>query len=518
MQKGQGRATPGKRPIAEGAENLLRCSAMRHYDLVIVGCGPGGEKAAIEAAAFGHSVAVVEQSPFVGGAMINTGTLPSKTLRETSVFLDQFRHRNLYGIRLTMDGDLTAKQFLHRERQVVRSEIAIVQENLRSERIALIQGRAALRDSRTVEVLKADGSTEHLEGGAILIATGSYPSRPPDLPFDDGHFYDSDTILNLDRLPRSMAIIGAGVIGCEYASVFSILGIEVHLLDRRPRILPFVDWEIGDRLRTHMEEAGVHFHFGADSISHRKREGSVELELTDGSTVAVEKVLYAGGRLGASRGLGLERLGITVNAKGHIPVDAYYQTAVPGVYAVGDVIGWPALVSTAMEQGRIAVGHAFRHTYKKQLASILPVGIYTVPEISTVGLTEEQAKELGIDYAVGRAPYLQNARGLILGDTTGMVKLIVSASDQRLPEGAAVPGVHAEPGEPPMLMEQQLLGVHIIGELATEIIHAGLACLYYHGTIDYFIQSVFNFPTLSDAFKYAAYDALARLETKKRSQ
>jgi NAD(P) transhydrogenase len=491
---------------------------MQRYDLVILGCGPGGEKAAIEAASFGHTVAIVEQSPFVGGAMINTGTLPSKTLRETSVFLDQFRNRDLYGIRLSMDGDLTIKQFMYRERQVVRSEIAIVLDNLRQERITLVQGRGALRDARTVEVVRPDGSTDRLEGGAILVATGSYPLRPPELPFDDGRFYDSDTILNLDRLPRSMAIIGAGVIGCEYAAVFSILGIEVHLLDRRPRILPFVDWEIGDRLRRHMEEAGVRFHFGADSVRHRVCDGAVELDLTDGTTLSVEKVLYAGGRLGASRGLGLEALGIPISDKGHIQVDGHYQTPVAGVYAVGDVIGWPALVSTAMEQGRIAVGHAFRHAYKKQLASILPVGIYTVPEISTVGLTEEQARELGIDYAVGRAPYLQNARGLILGDTSGMVKLIVSASDQRLPEGAAVPGVQAKPGEPPMLMEQQLIGVHILGELATEIIHAGLACLYYHGTIDYFIQSVFNFPTLSDAFKYAAYDALGQLEQKNRSR
>jgi NAD(P) transhydrogenase len=352
---------------------------------------------------------------------------------------------------------------------------------------------------------------EALGAGAVLIATGSYPLRPPKLPFGDGYFYDSDTILDLDRLPRSMAIIGAGVIGCEYASVFSILGIEVHLLDRRPRILPFVDWEIGDRLRRHMEGAGVRFHFDADSVRHRVGGDGVELDLTDGTTLAVEKVLYAGGRLGASRGLGLERLGIPVNEKGHIRVDGHYETPVPGVYAVGDVIGWPALVSTAMEQGRIAVCHAFRHTYKKQLASVLPVGIYTVPEISTVGLTEEQARDLGIDFEVGRAPYSQNARGLILGDTTGMVKLVVAASNQRLPAGAAIPGVHSRPGEPPMLLENQLIGVHIIGELATEIIHAGLACLYYHGTIDYFIQSVFNFPTLSDAFKYAAYDAMARL-------
>lgn len=489
--------------------------AMSDYDLVVLGCGPGGEKAAIEAASFGHTVAIVEKSPFVGGAMINTGTLPSKTLRETSVFLNQFRNRNLYGIRLSMDGDLTIKRFMYRERQVVRSEIDIVLENLRHERITLIQGAGALLDPRTVEVTRPDGTTITLRGGAVLIATGSYPLRPSALPFDDGRFYDSDTILNLDRLPRSMAIIGAGVIGCEYAAVFSILGIEVHLLDRRPRILPFVDWEIGDRLRRHMEEAGVRFHFGADSVRHRARGGAVELDLTDGSTLTVEKVLYAGGRQGASRGLGLERLGIPVNDKGHIQVDGHYETPVRGVYAVGDVIGWPALVSTAMEQGRIAVCHAFRHTYKKQLASILPVGIYTVPEISTVGLTEEQARDLGIDFEVGRAPYSQNARGLILGDTAGMVKLIVAASNQRLPDGAVIPGAAPKPGEPPMLLEQQLIGVHIIGELATEIIHAGLACLYYHGTIDYFIQSVFNFPTLSDAFKYAAYDALARLDQRR---
>ena len=484
----------------------------RTFDLVVIGCGPGGEKAARQAAAFGQTVAVVEKAPVVGGAMINTGTLPSKTLRETALFINEFRHRNLYGIRLSMDEALTVGHFMHREREVVQSERAIVTRNLHQDRITLVEGLGSLEDTGTVRVSRPDGAEELLQAGVILISTGSTPIHPPAYPFGDGHFYDSDTILELDHLPRSLGIVGAGVIGCEYASVFSLLGIEVHLIDRRDRILPFVDWEIGDRLRAHMEEAGVNFHFGTDLTGFRMEDGSVVLDLSDDSTHRVEKVLLAGGRVGAVGGLGLERLGIPVDSKGHIQVNAHYQTAVPNIYAVGDVIGWPALVSTAMEQGRIAVCHAFNRTYKKQLASILPTGIYTVPEISWVGLTEEAAREAGLDYEVGRAPYLQNARGLIIGDTTGIVKLIFAASPQEWPAHVEIPGRKRKPGESPMLAEQQLIGVHIIGELATEIIHSGLACLYYHGTIDYFIQSVFNFPTLSEALKYAAYDGLARLE------
>ena len=484
----------------------------KKFDLIVIGCGPGGEKAARQAAYFGQTVAVVEKSPTVGGAMINTGTLPSKTLRETSLFINEFRQRNLYGIRLSMDEDLTVRHFMHREREVVQSERAIVMHNLQQDRITLVHGCASLEDPHTVRVSRSDGTAEFLKGGAILIATGSTPLRPSEYPFGDGRFYDSDTILKLDALPKSLAILGAGVIGCEYASVFSVLGIEVHLLDRRSRVLPFVDWEIGDRLRAHMEEAGVRFHLGADLAGFKVLDGHVALDLTRGASLTVDKVLFAGGRYGTSGGLGLERMGIAVDAKGHIAVNAHYQTAVSNIYAVGDVIGWPALVSTAMEQGRIAVCHAFNRTYKKLLAPILPTGIYTVPEISWVGLTEEAAREAGIDYEVGRAPYLQNARGRIIGDTTGIVKLIFAASTQKLAEGTAIPGLKRVPGEPPMLVEQQLIGVHIIGEMATEIIHIGLACLYYHGTIDYFIQSVFNFPTLSEAFKYAAYDGLARLE------
>jgi NAD(P) transhydrogenase len=484
----------------------------RTFDLVVIGCGPGGEKAARQAAYFGHSVAVVEKAPSVGGAMINTGTLPSKTLRETALFINEFRQRNLYGIRLSMDEDLTVRHFMHREREVVRSERAIVTSNLHQDRITLVKGMGSLEDAHTVRVSRSDGPDELLQAEIILLSTGSTPVRPPAFPFGDGHFYDSDTILELDHLPRSLGIIGAGVIGCEYASVFSLLGIEVHLIDRRERILPFVDWEIGDRLRAHMEEAGVRFHFATDVTGFRVEDGTVALDLSDGNCIRVGKVLLAGGRRGAVEGLGLERLGIPADSKGHIEVNPHYRTALPSIYAVGDVIGWPSLVSTAMEQGRIAVCHAFNHTYKKQLAPILPIGIYTVPEISWVGLTEEAARAAGLDYEVGRAPYLQNARGLIIGDTSGIVKLIFAASSQTLPEHVEIPGLRQNPGEPPRLVEQQLIGVHIIGELATEIIHSGLACLYYHGTIDYFIQSVFNFPTLSEAFKYAAYDGLARLE------
>ena len=489
---------------------------MKKYDLIVIGAGPGGEKAAVEAAYFGHHVCLIEKAPIIGGAMINTGTLPSKTLRETSLFINEFKQRNLYGIKLSIDDDINVQKFMYREKQVTKSEVQIVMENLIYHNIDLVQGRAFIEDLHTVKVERSDGSTEKISSDFIIIATGSHPFRPKNISFDNEHVYDSDTILKLDKLPKSLAIIGGGVIGCEYASIFSVLGIEVYLIDRRPKLLPFVDAEIAARLQKHMEETGVHFYFNTDLAELSvDAPGKVSIKLTDSRTLEAEKALFAGGRIGTSQNIGLEALGIEADQRGNIKVTESYQTKVPNIYAIGDVIGFPALASTAMEQGRIAAGHAFNHTYKKQLAPIIPYGIYTVPEISMVGLIEEEAIKHNINYEVGRATYLQNARGLIIGDTSGIVKLIFAASDQVLPESVKIPGMRREPDGCCFIKEQQLIGVHIIGELATELVHIGLACLYYHGTIDYFIQSVFNFPTLSEAFKYAAYDGITKLAKKK---
>jgi len=489
---------------------------MKKYDLIVIGAGPGGEKAATEAAYFGHKVALIEKEPVIGGAMINTGTLPSKTLRETSLFLDLFKHRNFYGINLSIDDTITVKKFMQREKQVRETEHKMILENIMYNNIDLYQGTAYIENEHTVKVIKNTDEIDKISADYICIATGSHPYRPPEINFDGEYIYDSDTILQLDKLPSSLAILGGGVIGCEYACIFSLLGIKVYLIDKRPKILPFIDNEICNILIEHMQESGVYFYLNAETKPPKVNQNAqVEIEFSDGNILKVDKVLFSGGRIGSSQNLGLENLGVEIDKRGNIKVNEFYQTAVSNIYAIGDVIGFPALASTAMEQGRIAICHAFKHTYRKPLPSILPYGIYTVPEISMVGLTEEMAKNYNIDYEIGRFAYLQNARGIIIGDTSGLIKLIISASDQVLPPSITIPGLNKSPDGSTNIAEQQLLGVHIIGESATELIHIGLACLYYHGTIDYFIQSVFNFPTLAEAFKYAAYDGFFKIMRKK---
>ncbi|MBI4469183.1 MAG: Si-specific NAD(P)(+) transhydrogenase [Acidobacteria bacterium] len=458
------------------------------YDVVIIGSGPAGEKAGAQAAYFGHRVAIIEKEPVVGGAMATTGTLPSKTLRETALFLTGFRQRNLYGVNLKLAEDITVRNFLHRAREVIRHQVQMVEENIARHKIDMFYGFASVVDPATVKVRSRTGGDNLLKTRFILIATGSYPHRPDDVPFDDTCVYDSDTILQLNDMPKSMTIIGGGVIGCEYASIFSTLGVDVHLVDTRDRVLPFVDGEIALRLQNHMKRQGVKFYFGEKYREVKTdAQGNVFTQLASGRVLVSDKFLFAAGRNGAVRDLGLEAVGIAVSSRGLISVNEHYQTAVPNIYAAGDVIGFPSLASTSMEQGRLAMCHAFNLSYKKKLASYLPYGIYTVPEISMVGLTEEEAKRNGVDYEVGLASFGRNPRGQIIGDSEGMVKLVFRAEDQ------------------------QLLGVHVIGELAAELVQVGLGCLYYHGTIDYFIQSVFNFPTLSESYKYAAYDGLGRL-------
>ncbi len=488
---------------------------MKKYDLIIIGAGPAGEKAATEAAYFGHKVALIEKEKVIGGAMINTGTLPSKTLRETSLFLDLYKHRNLFGIKLSIDDNITVKKFMYREKQVVETEHKILMDNIIYNNIELYQGFGYIEDANTVKITKNNNEIEYIKGDYIIIAVGSHPYHPPDINFDNEHIYDSDTILQLDKFPSSLAILGGGVIGCEYACIFSLLGIKTYLIDKRSTILPFVDNEILTRLMEHMKENNVSFLLNSDTLPPKiNNANTVNIEFSDGSILNVEKVLFSGGRTGSSKNLGLENLGIEIDKRGNIIVNQHYQTNIPNIYAVGDVIGFPALASTSMEQGRIAVCHAFNHHYKKQLAPILPYGIYTVPEISMVGITEQQAKEYNIKYEIGKFEYTQNARGIIIGDNSGLVKLIFSAEDQILPPSINIPFLKKLNDGSTSISEQQLLGVHIIGESATELIHIGMACLYYHGTIDYFIQSVFNFPTLSESFKYAAYDGFFKLQQK----
>jgi NAD(P) transhydrogenase len=378
---------------------------------------------------------------------------------------------------------------MHHEREVVDMERRRILKNLSLHHIEVVRGQATFVDPHTVAVSSADGTRQlsQLKAEIILISTGSKPHRPPEIAFDDIHTFDSDTFLQMDRIPKSLAVIGGGVIGCEYASIFKALGVDVTLVDGRDRLLPFLDNEISDRLRDRLAILGMHFWFNERPVKTENSASGVRLTMKNGKILETDAALFAAGRRAAADGLALEKAGLSLNDRGYIPVDEHYRTAVPHIYAAGDVIGFPALASTSMEQGRVAVCHAFGLKYKERVASLLPMGIYTIPEISAAGETEESCKEKKIDYVVGRALYSNNARGHITGDTAGMLKLLFARTDKKL------------------------LGVSIIGENATELIHIGMMVLDNGFTLDEFIEQVFNYPTLSELYKYAAYDGLGNL-------
>jgi len=456
------------------------------FDLVVIGCGPAGEKGGAQAAYFGKRVAVVERGPSVGGSCINTGTVPSKTLRESALYFSGLKQRGLYGIDYSLKENLTVHDFMHHERAVVEMERNRILKNLELHKIQLIRGQASFEGTHTVVVDGPEGKRT-LRGDVILIATGSKPHRPVEIAFDDVHTFDSDTFLHMERIPKSLAVIGGGVIGCEYASIFMALGVDVTLVDGRDELLPFLDGEISKRLRDRFLSLGMHLWFNERPVKVENHSSGARLTMKSGKTLEVEAALFAAGRRAAVDNLALGKAGLALNERGYIPVDEIYRTSVPHIYAVGDVIGFPALASTSMEQGRVAACHAFGLKYKQRVASLLPMGIYTIPEISAAGETEESCKEKGIDHCVGRALYENNARGHITGDTAGMLKLIFSRADRKL------------------------LGVSMIGESATELIHIGMMVLDNGLTIDEFIEQVFNYPTLSETYKYAAYDGLGNL-------
>ena len=459
------------------------------YDLVVIGCGPAGEKGAVQAAYFGHRVLVVEKAPEPGGAAVHTGTLPSKTLRETALYLSGFRARDLYGVSVHLDDAHAAvPKLIQRKDTIARQESARMRANLERHRVELVQGEARFVGTHEIEVATPEGP-RRIEGRHFLIATGSIPRSPPDVPIAEPDVYDSDEILALDHLPDHLVVLGAGVIGCEYACMFAALGVRVTLVEARTQFLPFLDFEIGARLEGAMRHLGVEVRKGHRwGRVHRAPSGRLLCDLADGSVLECEKLLFAAGRVGNTAGLGLDAVGLTASDRGAIDVDdATYRTAVPHVYAVGDVIGFPALASVSMEQARVAVCHMFAIDYKKSVGPMMPYGIYTIPEVSCVGETEETCKARKLDYVVGRATYDQNARGLIQGDLEGMTKLIVHRGTRRV------------------------IGVHLIGERASELVHVGQAVMHLGGTVDTFIEMVFNYPTLAESYKYAAYSALGAL-------
>jgi NAD(P) transhydrogenase len=456
------------------------------FDLVVIGGGPAGERGAAQAAYFGKRVALVERAPEPGGAAVHTGTLPSKTLREAGLFLSGYRQRDLYGVNVDVDPDMTVARLLGRKEVVEGLETERIHANLARHEIELIRGEGRVTGATTVTVSGPDGERQ-LEAEFILIVTGSSPHRPQGVPYDDEDVHDADGILQIDHLPKTLVVIGGGVIGCEYACMFAALGVDVHLIDPRPALLPFLDAEMGERLAEAMTALGVRLHLERQLDHVARDDGALVTTLTSGAEIEADTVLIASGRSGNTRSLGLEDVGVEVDRRGYVVVDEDFRTAVPSIYAAGDVVGFPALASVSMEQARVAVCHAFGFTYKRQVAELYPYGVYTIPEVSCVGLSEDEAIERGVDVVVGRARFADNVRGQIVGDRDGMVKLVFDGSNRAL------------------------IGCHVIGERASELVHIGGAVITLGGTVDTFIQMVFNHPTLGETFKYAAYDALGKL-------
>ena len=455
------------------------------YDLVVIGSGPAGEKGAAQAAYFGKSVAVIEAQACPGGACANTGTLPSKTLRETSLFLSGFRNRDLSGVNLTLKKAVTVRDFMVHEQHVTADERVRILKNLARHNVDLYYGCGSFVDEHTVAVTPIDGEPTYLRGEKILLAVGSSPHRPSVFPFEDPRIYDSDEILELPEMPRRMLVVGGGVIGCEYACTFAILGVEVTVVEQRDRVVDFLDGEIIETLMQQMKGIGVQFLLG-DSVGALSAGESLSVTLKSGTVLDPDAILISAGRGGNTNGLGLDLIGLEVDNRGRVKVDKDYRTNLPHIYAAGDVIGAPSLASTSMEQARVAMVHAFDLKYKSNVAHVLPYGIYTIPECSMAGETEESLKASGVSYIVGKATYASNARGHIIGDENGLLKLLFRFDDMKL------------------------LGVHVIGEQATELVHVGLTALLLNQGADLFINTCYNYPTLTDLYKYATYDALGK--------
>lgn len=456
------------------------------FDLVVIGSGPAGEKAAVHAAFFGKRVALVERNELTGGvAVTHVGMIPTKTLREAALYITGFRKRELYGLSVELDRQQMFTKLRQRTNDVIDTMAGSVRQNLERHGVELVHGTARLEEGGEVSV-SAGGAQRRLHGEVIIVATGSRPYHPPGIPFEDPDVLDAEGVLEIEEAPRSVVVIGGGAIGCEHASIFAALGCEVHLIDRGERLLSYVDAELSQLLARIFGDEGMQVLLGADLKAVERDDQGLRVRLGDGSEVRPDKVLVSSGRVGNTDGLGLEAAGVVMDERGRIVVDEHFRTSVPGVYAAGDVIGPPALASTAMEQGRSAAGHAFGVGFQDTIDVSPPTGVYSIPEIAAVGMTEQEAASRGIGYLVGRGRFDGNARANIAGVTDGLVKLIFDSSDRTL------------------------LGVHILGEAATEVIHVGQSALNHHDPIDYFMEKTFNVPTLCEAYKYAAYDGMQR--------
>ncbi|QYC43822.1 Soluble pyridine nucleotide transhydrogenase [Nonomuraea coxensis DSM 45129] len=460
---------------------------MADFDVVVLGSGPGGQKAAIDAAKLGRRVAVIEKRHMIGGVCINTGTIPSKTLREAVLYLTGLNQRELYGASYRVKDEITVTDLGMRTQHVIGREIQVIRSQLARNHVTVLHGTGRFLDPHTIGVSGDDGSAEKkITADRIVIATGTSPARPDSVEFDDRTVIDSDAILRLERVPETLVVVGAGVIGIEYASMFAALGTKVTVVERRERMLEFCDLEIVEALKYHLRDLAVTFRFGENVAAVERRGSGALTVLESGKRIPADCVMYSAGRQGKTAELCLEAAGLAADRRGRIEVDDNYATAVPHIYAVGDVIGFPALAATSMEQGRVAAQHACGEPVE-ELAELTPIGIYTIPEISFVGKSEDELTREKVPFEVGVSRYRELARGQIIGDSYGMLKLLVSSEDRRL------------------------LGVHVFGTGATELVHIGQTVMGCGGTVDYLVNAVFNYPTLAESYKVAALDAMNKM-------
>jgi len=471
---------------------------MRHYDVVVIGTGPAGRSGAIQAAKLGKSVAIIERMNVLGGVQVNTGTIPSKALREAALHLTGFSKRGLFGESYRVKRDVTIADLVSVSQRVIRHEWELIRDQFERNRIDLLWGHGRFEGPNLVHI-EQNGDSQMITGDKFLLAVGTRPARPSHVPFNEKDVLSSDSLLRLEGLPKTMIVVGGGVIGTEYACIMATLGVRVTLVEGRHQVLGFLDGQIAEAFQYTMRQQGITLRLGekverirelpAEGDGERSVHGAmVEAQLESGKTLKAETLLYSVGRQGVCGSLGLDNVGIEFDDRERLKVNQHYQTNVEHVYAAGDVIGFPALASTSMEQGRRAILHAFNAEGKENYnTALFPFGIYAVPEISMVGKTEEQLTEEGVPYEAGIAHYREVARGQLLGDEQGMLKMLI----------------HQE--------NHQLLGVHTIGTGATELIHIGQAVMAHDGTAEFFINNVFNFPTLAEAYKIAAYNGLNKL-------
>jgi len=460
---------------------------MDTYDMIVIGSGPAGQKAAIAAAKLGRRAAIVERGHMVGGVCINTGTIPSKTLREAVLYLTGLSQRELYGQSYRVKDDITVTDLSARTQHVVAREIDVIRNQLARNHVALVVGTAQFVNPNTIVVVDDNGHHQDLCADKIVVAVGTKPARPDTVDFDGATIVDSDQILGLDKVPSSMVVVGAGVIGIEYASMFAALGTKVTVVERRATMLDFCDKEIVEALQYQLRDLAVTFRFSETVREVQKHPAGTLTILESGKKIPADTVLYSAGRQGVTDELNIAAAGVAASNRGRVEVNEHFQTEVEHIYAVGDVIGFPALAATAMEQGRRATYHAFGEPVGNKLGDLQPIGIYTIPEISYVGRTEEELTRENVPFEVGISRYRELARGAILGDSGGMLKILV----------------HAE--------SRELVGVHVFGTNATELVHIGQTVMGCGGTVDYLVDAVFNYPTLAESYKVAALDAVNKM-------